>query len=73
LRPGFGPLKSGCDTCAVASCADMGVHRAVAERALGVGPTEHGAEVGRVGRSQNVNTEGEAVVAPSIHISFLIE
>jgi hypothetical protein len=51
----------------------MGVHRAVAERALGVGPTEHGAEVGRVGRSQNVNTEGEAVVAPSIHISFLIE
>jgi len=47
-----------------------------------VGPTGHGAEAGHVGRdnqsghvgrAQSVSAEGEAVVAPGVHIRFLIE
>jgi hypothetical protein len=41
--------------------------------ALGVEPIGHGAELGRVGRAQSVSAEGEALVAPGIHIRFLIE
>jgi hypothetical protein len=51
-------------------------------RALGMRPTEHDAEAGhvgqenhsrRMGRTQCVSAEGEAVVAPGAHIRFLIE
>jgi hypothetical protein len=51
-------------------------------RVLGMGPTGHGAEAGhvgrenqsrRMGRTQCVSAEGEAVVAPGVHIMFLIE
>jgi hypothetical protein len=49
-------------------------------RALGVEPIGYNAEVGRVGReyqsgcverTQSVSTEGEVVLAPGAHISFL--
>jgi hypothetical protein len=53
------------------------VHGAVAEKALrgvlGVRPTRHDAEAGRVGRAQSVSVEDEAVVAPGAHIKLLIE
>jgi hypothetical protein len=59
----------------------LGVHRAVAERALRVGPTGHGVKAGRVGWENrsgrvgwalNVSTEGEGMVAPGAYIRFLI-
>jgi hypothetical protein len=30
-------------------------------------------QLGRLGRAQSVRTEGEVVVAPGVHIRFLIE
>lgn len=44
--------------------SDARVHSSVVVRALGVGPTGHGAEAGRVGPIQTVSAEGEVVIAP---------
>jgi hypothetical protein len=44
----------------------------VIERALGVGPIGHGAEVG-AWAGQNVSAESEVVVAPGANIRLLID
>jgi hypothetical protein len=60
----------------------LGFHRAVTERALGVGPTGHAPRQGACGWRtsrgawggvHNVSAEGEAVVAPGALIRFLIK
>jgi hypothetical protein len=53
-------------------CADAGVHRAVAESMLSMGPTRHDAEAGGVWGGPSVSARGEVVVAPGTHIPFLI-
>jgi hypothetical protein len=51
----------------------LGVHRAVLEKALGMGPKGHETEVRHMRRTQSVSTESETVVASGAYISFLID
>jgi hypothetical protein len=53
-------------------CAGAGVHRAVAESVLSVGPTGRDAEAGETWGEPNVSAWGEGMVAPGTHLSFLI-